>query len=321
MTNPVPNHDAYLFVINASALGDTVTTLPVIKYMAEKMFLGQKYKVMVHPHVRPLFSFVPEEHIIYFNVDNKFDEPYRVANYYDVHGTEAGPSSFFTPMRLHLVDYASIKLLGLTLEIEDKNYPSMSLDKIHLKKFKLPEKYVVLLTTVLDDNRGIPKAEMYKIAQYILDKGYTPVFVGKNAQVLDNFGIPRLGKSLLPKKGMIDLVDQTSVLEAAKIMSQATAVVGMDTGLIHLAAMSDVPIVCGYTIVKPELRMPFRHNELGWNVYPIYPKEGECRGCSSSWLINYVNFSKCYYKNNECLNSMTAENFICELEKILNNNG
>jgi len=318
MSNPVPNHDAYLFVINASALGDTVTSLPTIKYMATEMFKGQKYKVMVHPHVRPLFSFVPESNIIYFNVDNKFDEPYRVANYYDVHGTEAGPSSFFTPMRMHLVDYASIKLLGLHLPENAKNYPTLPVDNVHVKKFKLPEKYVVLLTTVLNENRGIPRAEMYKIAAWLLEKGYTPVFIGKNAQILDNYGVPRLGKSLLPKKGMIDLVDQTSIMEAGKIMSHASAVVGMDTGLIHLAAMSEVPIVCGYTIVRPELRMPFRHNELGWNTYPVYPKEGECRGCSSSWMINYIDFSKCYYKNNECLNSMTAENFIKELEKILN---
>ena len=97
-------------------------------------------------------------------------------------------------------------------------------------------------------------------------------------------------------------------------MDSAIAVVGADTGLIHLAACTDVPIICGYTTVDPDLRMPYRHNELGWNLTPITPPKSDCRYCSSSLFLNNVNFNECLQKEYQCIDSLSAEAFINELK-------
>ena len=39
----------------------------------------------------------------------------------------------------------------------------------------------------------------------------------------------------------------------------------MDSGLLHLAGTTDVPIIHLGSSIKPEFRMPYRGNRQGWN--------------------------------------------------------
>ena len=309
------DHDAYCWIVNTAALGDTIASLPALKYAVENVFTDNKYQIMVHNYLRPLFQFVPEDNIIYFGVGKELTEPHTVVHYYDVINTEQGPSALLNPLKLSLINYSSIKLLGMILPEEHKNYPKLDLSDTDISEFNLPEKYVCILSTALHKNRSLPRADVYRIANYLIKKGITPVFMGKSTRIIDTFGAtPRYGISPPAKEGMLDLSDKTTLLQAAKIMDSAIAVVGADTGLIHLAACTDVPIICGYTTVDPDLRMPYRHNELGWNLTPITPPKSDCRYCSSSLFLNNVNFNECLQKEYQCIDSLSAEAFINELK-------
>jgi len=316
MTNV--RHDPYCFIINAGALGDSLSAAPALKYAIENIFTNGKYEVMLHDYLRPLFPFIPEENVIYFGKGKDLSEPHIVVHYYDVIDSPTGPTANLNPLRMSLTDYSSIKLLGLLLKDEDKNYPKLPLDNIDISKFELPENYACILTTALHKNRSLPRTDVYRIANYLLKKGITPVFMGKATRIIDTFGsTPRYGVSPPAKEGMIDLVDKTSLMEAAKVMSNAICVVGADTGLIHLAATTDVPIICGYTTVAPDLRMPYRHNQLGWGLTPITPPEKDCRYCSSDFFLNHVNFNECLQKDYQCIDSLSGEAFIEAIEVLL----
>ena len=309
----------HCWILNAGSVGDTIASLPVLKYAINNIFIDNKYKVMTHEHLRPLFQFIPEDNIIYFGKGVELTEPHVVLYYYNVEDPEYQGVSGFNNLKTSLVDYVSIKFLSKLLPEEHKNYPKLDLSDTDISEFNLPEKYVCISTTVLHKNRSIPKADIYRIANYLLEQGIIPIFMGKKVQIIDpNIPTPRCGISPPAKEGMLDLSDKTTLLQAAKIMDSAIAVVGADTGLIHLAACTDVPIICGYTTVDPDLRMPYRHGIKGWNFHVITPPKTDCRYCASSMYLSNISFNDCYQKEFQCIDSLSAESYISILKDIIN---
>jgi heptosyltransferase I len=57
----------------------------------------------------------------------------------------------------------------------------------------------------------------------------------------------------------LNLVGQTSILELAAVIKQLDAVVGCDSGIAHLAATLDIPLVELMSYNKPETWKPFGH--------------------------------------------------------------
>jgi ADP-heptose:LPS heptosyltransferase len=200
------------------------------------------------------------------------------------------------------------------------NYLSLDLSKTDVSRFYLPEKYVILTTGFTAHVREFLPEHVNKISQYVLSKGYTPVFLGKQTT---NTGIKHVIKGNFNDEidfsiG-VNLIDKTNLFECVSICSSARAVVGLDNGILHLAGCTDVPIVGGFTTVNPVHRMPYRHNVLGWQYYPVVPPASlKCRFCQSNWqFTNNHDFTKCYYEDYKCLKELSAELYIEQLEKIL----
>lgn len=306
-------HKPHCFILNAGALGDTIASIPAMKYAVEHIFTDGRYQVMMHKHYRELFYFIPDENIFFFGKEKVLNEPHVIIYMYDNIPPNVPLSAFLNPLHMPLVDYASIKLLGITLPEKYKSYPKLPIDDVDVSAFNLPDQYVCILPTILHKNRGLPQKETYRLAYRLIKMGLTPVFLGKNTTITDTFNRSTYS-SYTPeaKEGMIDLIDKTSLLEAAKIMEGSVRVIGMDTGLIHLASMTDARIICGYTTIDPELRIPYRHNQKGWNFTAISPMKNQCKFCASSWYVDDVNFNECNNpkKPFECLEMMTSDNFI-----------
>jgi len=95
-------------------------------------------------------------------------------------------------------------------------------------------------------------------------------------------------------------------------------VVGLDNGLIHLAGLTDVPIVAGYTTVDPYFRLPWRHGVKGWRCFAVEPSS-ECRYCQTATFCTYnINFLRCNTTTKECMNSLTLDLWLAQVEKALN---
>jgi ADP-heptose:LPS heptosyltransferase len=97
-------------------------------------------------------------------------------------------------------------------------------------------------------------------------------------------------------------------------MAKSKAVVGMDSGPIHLAFATQTPVVCGFTTIQPNLRIPYRGLAKTASVTPnIF-----CNFCESNWLLNTWNFNNCPRKMQlaECVTKMTSDKFIKELHNL-----
>lgn len=232
-----------------------------------------------------------------------------------------------SPMKIHCLDYAFLKLCDENPGIEHKNY--LKIKPIDISEFNLPEKYVVITTGFTAIVREFRSEYVNDVATYVKSKGYEPVFIG---QTDTKTGIAFTIKGTFSKgidfTNGVNLIDKTNLLQASSIMHKAAAVVGVDNGLLHVAGCTDTPIVGGFTTVSPEIRMPVRRNILGWNYYPVIPNVSlGCIFCQQMTNFEYGrDYTKCCKSTDsldylECTKQMQAEKFIIHLDKILDNRG
>lgn len=222
-----------------------------------------------------------------------------------------------SPMRVHPIDYAAHIMLDIDLELKDKNYLRYT-PKGH--KFDLPEKYVVISVGMTTLTKALPPQVTNQIINYLLEKGYTPVFLGKEiSDVGGNTGHIKAAMADIDYSKGIDLRNKTTLVESAEILSGAKAFIGMEGGLSHLAGFTDIPIIASYTIVSPEQMMPIRNNKSGWNVYPVVADESlNCRFCQTKTpLLFEANYYHCFYKDYECIKQLTFEKWKEQIDKVI----
>jgi hypothetical protein len=224
-----------------------------------------------------------------------------------------------SPMKIHVLDYAFLKLCDENPSIEHKNYLPIKSDLINISQFQLPEKYVVLTTAYTANVREFPANEVNKIADWTIKKGYIPVFLGQSATKTGGTHVIKGKTGEVDFSKGLNLMDKTSLLEAAKIMDGAKAVVGVDNGLLHLAGCTNAHIIAGFTTVRPSIRLPVRNDILGYNCSSVVPDESlECKFCQerTNFIFDH-DYVNCIYKDRLCVSQMTAEKFIKHLEGII----
>jgi ADP-heptose:LPS heptosyltransferase len=233
-----------------------------------------------------------------------------------------------SPIKIHLLNYAFWKLVDEQPPIEEMNYLRLKLDKIDIADER-PLRSVVITTGFTADVREFPPSAVNEVARYVKSKDYTPIFLGQTSTKTGAHDTIR-GKFRedIDFSLGVNLIDKTTLVEAGAIMASSAAVVGVDNGLMHVAGTTDVPIIGGFTTVRPEIRMPVRHNKLGWNFFPVVPDESlSCRFCQQDTNFIYGHdYRNCLHRAkgpgfghmiNKCTKQMTPEKFIEKLEQVL----
>lgn len=301
---------------NSGGVGDCVAQMSSIKYMRDNA-----------PNVR-MHVWVPDYFVDFARkicpgvmikslTDAKTKYKEKMAGVQMHH-----PLNQHTSMGTHLVDIAFNLLVDKSVPMEHKNYLSLNTSTIDVKRFKLPDEYIVLTVGYTAAVREMLPAAANGIIDYCKGRNMPVVVLGNVASKVGMGGKPIKGnfKEEIKYGDTINLVNKTTLLEAGAIIAHSKCIVGLDNGLLHIAGTTEVPIVCAYTTVKKEHRMPIRHNEIGWNCYPIEPPETlECRGCQSNFIhVYFHDFRECYYGDYACVSQITSDKYIEQLEKILN---
>lgn len=239
---------------------------------------------------------------------------------HDIDGFTTEWCTNHTAIRTHPVDYGFHMLCDRhEYDLNQKNYLKIKPDKIPLgSRLNLPQKYVVLAATGVEPVRTMPVETANTLIDYIKSKGYEIVFLGKESSDcgIGNHAIKANPIPLNYDKG-INLLNKTSLLESAKIINNAKAVVGMDGGMIHLAGCTDTHIVCGYTASNPNHVAPIRHGSQTYKFNAVEPD----LDIPNRYYQTYSSFKKGNFQRFEgwqkVVSSMTPEKFIKVLETIL----
>jgi len=281
-------------------MGDVIATAPIIKYAIDTFHKKSDYKVLVVPYYNDIFNFVPNDNLGDQGYPYSFTPPWQIRYL----NTPRSTNARITSMHMHLTTFASIQLLNRFIPAAHMKY--LPLPEVNVEHFGLDySKAVLIVVTYRDEVRKISFEAVAGIAEWVRDRGLIPVYIGRvDSSEMWKDSPFRLSFDSLPEG--VDLVNKTTILEMASIMSRSLAVVGLDSGPIHVAGTTSVPIVCGFTNVAPEHRFPIRDKGI---FIPIVPEE-ECRHCQSRWCLNYHDFGYCYFKHANCVKQMTAEKFI-----------
>lgn len=221
----------------------------------------------------------------------------------------------------HMMDIGFMKYLNLPVQSGYDVYPSINGDEVCLKKFKLPENYIVLTPGSTARNKEMPPSTHNAIIKWALDRGWTPVVLGKR-QVEIKYQASFSNEIEYSK--CLDLRDRTDLVEAACILANARVVTGLDNGLTNLAGCSMVPLVLAFTI--SDLQLPRRR--AGAKTITIgQPSSLACRYCSKNMRFTFKmddrgrrtesRTTECYTGTYECTQNITGEEMIHAIEKIL----
>lgn len=175
--------------------------------------------------------------------------------------------------------------------------------------------YVVMTPYSTNETRTMSPKAFNGIKDWLIAQGITPIFVGKREVTNNRVVNIHKGYDLT---GGVDMTNQTTVLSAAGIMSKAKAVVGLDNGLLHLAAMTEVPIVFGYTVSSPCHAKPSRKSGKIFNIHPD-TESLSCTFCMSKMRFFFSHdFGKCAYGDLACIEVLSdPKDWIGQLEAAI----
>jgi len=292
-------------------MGDVLAAAPIVKWAIDRFHKDGRYKVLAIPQYRDIFEFVPDSHFGDQRGKHTFQNTWQIRYL----NTPRSANARTTSMRMHLSEFASIQLTDRIIPEEERRY--LPLPTVEIGHFGLdPRECVFIIVTYRDETRRIPFETVLEISEYVVARGLKPVYIGReddDPMWKDN---PfRLSFDKLPDCG-VSLLNKTSMLEMASLFRDARCVVGMDSGPIHVAGTTGgkVPIVCGFTTVAPEHRIPLRERGL---FISVVPESLPCRHCQSHWMLSYHNFGTCYFGHMLCVKrGMTGEAFVKALRQV-----
>lgn len=293
------------FFLTNGGLGDYINFLPALQWLAEKnpQVVG---RIIV---TRPFFfiaEFLFKKYERWQVVDReKADKVMKPGE------AIVDPMQFkkyISAVGAHLHDLGFMLYCG-----HDRPYPGYEyLPRIDYKgTWHWPElnpsgDYAVFTPGATAEARAMPPEHFNNLVNYTIDKGITPVFLGKadfafQGEEGENRGyFAKFDKGYDFSKG-VNLLEKTTLLEATQIMAGAKFVLGIDNGLLHFAGTTEAPIIFGHTVAAVHHRRIRRPKGLTIDV-AISPKTLPCISCQSN--IRYIHghrFKFCIYGDYKCL--------------------
>jgi len=314
-------------LLKYGGLGDMINRLPAILYLYEQTQHVRQY-VFCHDYLYELLDLVfkDKRHRIHLMPMSAYE------GWIERDWCKAMPYVDFKPTQLssskpHLTEYGFLNLIHKLPENKELwNLPQPDLTNTDVSSYDIPERYGILCTGYTARVRAWPTNEVEEVARFMIQSEITPVYLGKKGNDLGNGAKNKASFTGHDLPG-VDLRDQTSIPEALKIISKAKFIAGVDNGLLHLAYMSDTPVVAGFTSISPNYRVPYRNGKQYHKTIVVEPdKELECSGCETKqqYLVRHTqkgilphDYKVCPYNDYKCVTQMRASKFIDAIKQVI----
>jgi ADP-heptose:LPS heptosyltransferase len=246
-----------VFIPHTSSLGDFLCATPTIKKLAEiyktQITVVTKNKDVIrnNPYVSEI---IDSENINMDHIKQQFDvhETYMLLGKRDARGTEF-KHSMCDIRQFHAKD------LGFMLTPEEMTCEFWADPEFEfLRNLNLPEKYVVIHPAQTWESRTWKRENWQNLIYELQKEKIFVVSIGKNAaEYSEHLNQEKPAWSLDIEFGL-DLTNKTSLNQTWHILSRATCVVTMDSGILHLAGTTDTHIIQLGSSIHPSYRAPWR---------------------------------------------------------------
>lgn len=315
-------------------IGMSVQLLPML--MTLKNIVKNDIYLACFKHHIPLLSYYIDDEFLYPYKQKIYDETFECVtdkifadNDKQLIEYHTG-AAMFPPFQSHAVDhYFRIffpEMHDREIPLEIKNYPKFPVEKIDISKYNLPKNYVVFGPAFTKPSCNMPSQTQYELINYCVKKGYEVVVIGddyqfdikgKNPGTRTTIGT-QINQNFFTEN-VINLLTQTSLPEAIAIMAGAKCFIGPEGGLMNMCGLTDTPMIIPFTSMSPKTRMPYRHNELGWGVYPVLTGL-ECEFCITKAIHVRTGrnvMMECMFDDFKCIDELTFDKFKIQLDKVL----
>lgn len=290
------------FNLNSSGLGDMVNFLTSINWIAE-----------TQPHVKgqifaPAFFLEIPQHFFEKFPNWKVYDLAAISNFkHNPTFTASQTKGFVNAGGAHLMDLGFHYFTNQSYAPTTHNELLQFGEEPWIRGMRSPwakvfGRYAVITLGATADNRRMTPSLFRKIKEHLKLNEIHAVIVGRE-------GVN--GSTLREDYDLTDctsLVNKTNLMTAAQIMNQAIMVVGIDNGLLHLAGMTEVPILFGTTVMSPQLRAIRR--PIGKTFYIVLAqKDLPCRFCGERmrFLLNGHDAKTCLYGDNACTDLLAKD--------------
>jgi ADP-heptose:LPS heptosyltransferase len=241
-----------------NGLGDLICATPTIK----KLYDAYERKIIVISKMPELFKMNP--HVEKSYKADSIDKDYFKANYI-MH------SSFYLvgkkdergiEMKHNMMDIRQFHAVHLGFML-GKDEMECFYQPIEPKKNFIHGKYAVIHPVNSWPNRTWSQDNWIKLVEELIKYGYTVVAVGKDSAETGFFNVQKPVHEM--ENNIINLMNQTSISETWHLINDATVVITMDSGILHLAGTTSTDIVELGSPINPEFRRPRRKE--GKHIY------------------------------------------------------
>lgn len=219
-----------------------------------------------------------------------------------VRGLQSTPNQLLNATGANLMQLGFSNFANLNPMPVDTTYPELKLTRpIHKKLRGLERKYVVFTPGGTTQSRFVSAKHWNPLIDFVNSLGLIPVFLGKTQ--LADIHRSYFDDEINYDRGL-DLRESTSLLDAAKIMEEAACTIGLDNGLLHLAACTKAPIIFAYNIASPKDRRPIR-KEGKFTELILSKEEMSCIHCQTEIkLLYHHNFKNCIRRDTACIDKL-----------------
>lgn len=198
-----------------------------------------------------------------------------------------------------------------------------------IERHRLKEEKVVLLhPNIGAPNRTWSLEQWHRLAHEFLSSGWKVVLIGSDT---NKHRDKKMMAFELP--GVIDAINQFSVLETIALMRRCQLLVACDSGPVALAGMTSIAICALYSLIPSAWRLPVRNGEPGWNALGVDVgcHFGQCGGLiqnaefirqmpgGDSFKLDSAEFAKWCPNNQQysCLKAYSAPEFWLAITRFL----
>lgn len=280
-----------ILIIRGGALGDVIMTTPIIRELYNDY--NGYVDIYVQTGCPDVFKNSPYVAGINPNPHHHYDAVYNLTQSYEnnpaVHAVKAYRWSVFGnvemnnySLELHPTnaDRAKVAALGY------KNYIV-----IHMRQHNWPSRNL--------------RPEFFKslVEKILAETDLTVVQVGGEHEL-----------AFTGNERVISDLGKYSIQELMCLIESSHAFIGVDGGLIHVAACTDTPMLAFFTSCKAEYRKPLRNSKF-------YPLEAniECYGCQIHNPVPCTEFI-CHRGDVACIDAFNVDSVVATLKQAVENN-
>lgn len=264
--------------VDTNSLGDTITSIPTIRKIYEAY---DNVPLTVFTSIPELFSNHPivKEALLPEKIDESRYKVYRTFGHMAGKGGNVGGENIeFRHNNSDIRQYHAMSV-GFTLTPDE-----METDLYNETPHPLPFKnYIIIHPTKTWATRTWDERKWQKLIDKINELGVAVVAIGKESKENGFFPTEKPVMENINIKYGINLLNNSDItLSKLRWMmnNEASAIVTMDTGILHLAGTTDINIIQLGSSIHPKYRAPYRK---GTQNYKYAYVAGSCtKFCSSN---------------------------------------